>query len=41
MKESLIKRLAAMHFSEADRDHSGYIDRQEFLEIYAKLNKHQ
>jgi len=39
MKPMLIKRLASMHFNEADRDKSGHIDMQEFLEIYAKLKK--
>ena len=39
MKPMLINRLARMHFQEADRDKSGHIDIQEFLEIYAKLKK--
>merc|ERR1712137_1345554 len=39
MKPALISRLAAMHFNEADRDKSGQIDMQEFLEIYSKLKR--
>lgn len=39
MKPFLIKSVASMHFNEADRDKSGSIDLEEFLEVYAKIYK--
>ena len=39
MKPFLIKSVARMHFNEADRDKSGSIDLEEFLEVYAKIYK--
>ena len=39
MKPLLIKNLSSMYFSEADRDKSGKIDVEEFLEIFAKIKK--
>ena len=39
MAPGLISRFTALHFSAADRDKSGSIDFDEFLEIYAKMLK--
>ena len=39
MKPMLVQRVASMNFQEADKDKSGSISMEEFLEIYSKMMK--
>eukprot|EP01121_Diplochlamys_sp_Union-15-3_P017287 TRINITY_DN6051_c0_g2_i2.p1 TRINITY_DN6051_c0_g2~~TRINITY_DN6051_c0_g2_i2.p1 ORF type:complete len:108 (+),score=37.85 TRINITY_DN6051_c0_g2_i2:38-325(+) len=37
LKGGLFKRVLELHFSDADKDLSGQIDLEEFLDLYAKV----